>query len=368
MSVHKTNDGRWYCRFWQDSRYLKKYFGRGKDAKKRADAYDLEIKSLKKKGLKAISDVEPKEEGLHFDQLAQRYLDDRRNSGWSDYSVSNFKHAMNKYVISFIGKRVCAEMDMSDPVNRKAFIGRSSRRNLSPHSINRYINMTKAIFSWGFKNDLIPFDPWAKYKKPREKPEPPKLLTIDELERVMEFAEPHCKWAIDVAFNTGCRPGRTELFKLKFSDVFDWEKGKLIIRSTKTRPREVDLRPDFLERLKAKRDEARSEFIVDYNGNPLTTIKTSFKMALKKAGIKKKVRPYDLRHMYGTYMAKGGGDIFAIQKLMGHSSLVTTQRYLHHAEELKRGAVNCLPRLENNDGERASNLVPKREDDLDGRV
>jgi len=359
MSVHKTKDGRWYCRFWQDARYHKRYFGRCKDAKKKAESYDLEIKSLKKKGLQVSPKVESKEEGIHFDRLAQRYLDDRRNSGWSENSVSNFKYAMNRHVIRFIGSRACAEMDMSDLVDLKASIGRSSRKALSPHSINRYINMTKAIFSWGFKNDLIPFDPWAKYKKPREKPEPPELLTMDELERVMDCAEPHCKWVIDVAFNTGCRPGRTELFKLKFGDVVDWEKGKLLIRSTKTRPRVVDLRPDFLERLKAKRDEARSEYIVDYNGNPLTRIKRSFKMALKRAGIEKKVRPYDLRHMYGTYMAKGGGDIFAIQKLMGHSSIVTTQRYLHHAEELKRGAVNCLPRLETKDGEKASILVPK---------
>ena len=291
MSVHITNDGRFYCKFWQDARYQKTYFGRGKEAKKKAEAYDLDIKSLKKKGLKVSPKVEPKEEGLCFDQLAQCYLDDRRNSGWSDYSVSNFKYAMNGHVINLIGRRVCAEMDMSDLVNLKAFIGRSSRRNLSPHSINRYINMVKAILSWGFKNDLIPFDPWAKYKKPRERPDPPVLPTMDELERVMDCAEPHCKWAIDVAFNTGCRPGITELFKLKFDDVIDWEKGQLLIRSTKTRPRVVDLRPDFLERLKAKRDEARSEYIIDYNGNPIKRFKTSFKMALKKAGIEKKVRP-----------------------------------------------------------------------------
>ncbi len=49
-------------------------------------------------------------------------------------------------------------------------------------------------------------------------------------------AEPHCQWALDVAFNTGCRPGETELFKLKFTDV-DWEKGTLLIRGTKTGPR-----------------------------------------------------------------------------------------------------------------------------------
>jgi hypothetical protein len=62
-----------------------------------------------------------------------------------------------------------------------------------------------------------------------------------------------------------------------------------------------------LGRLKLKREDARCEYIIDYNGNPLTTLKRSFKMVLKKAGIEKKVRLYDLRPMYGTHMAKEGG-------------------------------------------------------------
>ena len=57
-------------------------------------------------------------------------------------------------------------------------------------------------------------------------------------------------------------------------------------------------------------------------------------------------------------MVKGGGDIFAIQKLMGHSSIITTQRYLHNAEELKRDTINCLPQLKTKDGEKTSILVP----------
>jgi site-specific recombinase XerD len=73
--------------------------------------------------------------------------------------------------------------------------------------------------------------------------------------------------------------------------------------------------------------------------------RSDLRTALKRAGIKKKVRPYDIRHMYGTYMAKNGADIFAIQCLMGHSSITTTKRYLHHAEQLKQDAVRRLPRV-----------------------
>jgi hypothetical protein len=61
----------------------------------------------------------------------------------------------------------------------------------------------------------------------------PNLLTVDELKAVMAHAPDHCRWALDVEYNTGCRPGETELLKLKFSDV-SWETNEITIRGTKT--------------------------------------------------------------------------------------------------------------------------------------
>jgi len=346
MSVHQTKNGRWYCKYWEDGRYYKKYFGRGSEAKIRAKEYDLEVKKMKLRGIKVKkADNTPEKKKLHFDELAHLYLDDKRNSGWPEKSIYNFKCFMNRYIIPFLGHKFCKEIDMSDLVGLKGYIAKTSKKKISPHSINRYITMTKTVFSWGFKNDFIPFNPWERYKKPKERPDPPVLPTIDEFIRIMQCAAPHTKWALDVEFNIGTRPGKTELFKLKYTDVIDWKEGILLIRSTKTGPREVRLRRDFLERLKEKAKETKSGYIIEYRGRPIGSIKTSFKTALKRANIKKKVRLYDIRHMYGTYIAKNGGDIFALQKLMGHLSIGTTKRYLHHAEEVKQETVNRLPSL-----------------------
>ena len=363
MSIHETKDGRWYCRFWEDGRYHKKYFGRGKKANLAAKKYDLNVKTMKVNGVKVICTNEPQEkERLYFGQLAQLYLDDRRNSGWPEKSVYNFRCFMNRYVIPFMGHKRCEEISMTDLVNLRFSISKDARkRDISPHSINRYITMTKAVFSWGVNNDFIAVNPWSKYKKPREIPNPPDLLTIDEFVRVMNCATPHCRWALDVEFNTGCRPGKTELFALKYSDV-DWAQGRLLIRSTKTRPRVVDLRADFLERLRSQFEHAQSDYIVDYKGQPISKLRRSWKTALTKAGIRKKVRLYDIRHMYGTFMAQNGADVFAIQSLMGHTSITTTRRYLHHAEHLKKEAVNRLPVLHMQSAGTAENvvaLVPK---------
>jgi integrase len=125
-----------------------------------------------------------------------------------------------------------------------------------------------------------------------------------------------------------------------------WDNNEIIIRSTKTGDRRVTLKPSFMMRLRAAHESSDSDHIITYHGNPIKTLGKSLKTAPKKAGIKKKVRLYDIRHLYGTLMAKNKADIFAIKILMGHSDIETTKRYLHHADGMKQDAVeNCLPDL-----------------------
>ncbi len=357
MSVHQTKDGRWYSKYWEDGKYNKKYFGRGKTAKTMAEDHDLKVKRIKKRKLK-VGVVEPKFEPLYVDELARMYLNDKRNNGWREKSVYNFKAFMNAYVIPFLGEKRCTDVTMVDLLRLKDFIVKKSKRKprINPHTVNRYICSTRTVFNWGVAHKLIPFNPWQDYKAPKERSPIPNLLTVEELLSVMAHAPEHCRWAIDVEYNTGCRPGETELLKLKFSDVH-WKSNEITIRGTKTGERKVPLKEDFMERLREAYEKAESDYIITFKGKPVKRLQSSFETALKRAGIKKRVRLYDLRHMYGTLMAKNKADIFALQKLMGHSDIQTTQQYLHHADELKKDAVvNCLPEL---DLGQFPNLVPK---------
>ena len=347
MSVHQTKDQRWYAKYWEDGKYHKKYFGRGKAAKTQAEDYDLKVKRIKKRNLK-VGVVEPEYAALHVDELARMYLNDKRNNGWREKSVYNFKAFMNAYVIPCLGEKKCTEVTMADMLKLKDFIVKTSKREprINPHSINRYIYSTRTVFNWGVDHKLIPFNPWKDYKSPKERSPVPSLLTVEELKKVMAHAPEHCRWALDVEYNTGCRPGETELLKLKFSDV-NWETNEITIRGTKTGERKVNLKPEFMERLRKAYEKADGDYIITYKGRPIKRLQKSFETALKKAGVKKRVRLYDLRHMYGTFMAKNKADLFALQKLMGHADIETTRKYLHHADGLKEDAVyNCLPGLD----------------------
>ena len=85
MSVHQTKDGRWYTKYWEDGRYHKRYSGRGASAKLEAQDFDLKVKRLKIRGAK-VNETEAPFKQLHVDELAQLYLNDKRNSGWSEKS------------------------------------------------------------------------------------------------------------------------------------------------------------------------------------------------------------------------------------------------------------------------------------------
>jgi integrase len=348
MSVHlRKKYNTWYCKYYDEYRKShKEYFGEGKDAELKAREFDLKIKKMKHQGIKVNREKEKAKQKLTFFELVKSYLNDKRTSGWSEKSVYDFKCLMQKYVLPCLWDKVCHEMDMSDHDNLRDYIAKNaSRKKISPNSINRYINMTRPVFSWGVRHDKIERNPWPKCPQKKESPAPPDLLTIKELVRIMECAEPHCGWAIDVAFNTGCRPGPTELFKLMYKDV-NWEEGTLKIKGTKTGERTVPLKWDFLERLRARRNDSKTGHIIELEGKPVKSIKRSFKTALKRAGIEKKVRLYDIRHMYCTMMARNGMNIFDLMDVMGHSNLDTTKGYYNRAMLVKREAVEKLPSLE----------------------
>jgi len=359
MSFHIRDDnGKWYCKFWvsEEKRYQKRCFGEGESEKLKAQEFDLMIKKMKRSGKKLVIPVEPElqqKKELRFIELAQLYLNDRRLD-WREKSIYNFKCYMKKYVLPYMGRKLCRDITKSDITKLRAYIleNPSKKKDISPNSVNRYVYSTRTVFCWGVTYNHIDCNPWPKYPKPIETPDPPNLLTTEEFKELMACSPPHLNWALDVGFNTGCRPGQSELFRLEYSDVIDWNKGILKIRSTKTGTRLIPLKLEFLERLRAKEKTSQSGYIIEYKGKPVKELKRSLKTALKRSGIKKKMRFYDVRHMYGTKLAENGVDAFTIMVLMGHTEITTTVRYIHKGEQAKINAVGTLPDL-------VPKLVPK---------
>lgn len=218
---------------------------------------------------------------------------------------------------------------------------------------NRYRTYCKVICQWGVKNDLLLQNPFAKFRPEiKKESKAPDLITAEELQLIFRASSPHIQWAIEVMINTGVRPGRSELFALKMSDI-DFEKSGLWVKRRKTldlKPTLLPLRPEFMSKLRAlAAAEPNRQFLIEYEGRPVTTLKTAWAQSLRRAGITRRIRLYDLRHWYASTLIAGGADIKAASELMGHSSPMTTLRtYYHLLENQKRQALDHLtiPTLE----------------------
>ncbi|WP_043599764.1 tyrosine-type recombinase/integrase [Solidesulfovibrio magneticus] len=394
MGVYQR-DGRFMVYWNENGKRHDKSFGRGDDARLRAEAFDLAIMQAKEKGRPAleveivtvgvpgvvqsqaetaavapvgaveanvapvaplaapvvsVSPAAAPSKGLTFGQLSMMYLDHLRVSGRTEKHIASLENLLKRMFFDILGKDTpVAGMtylkDIVPFIRQMQGVSQQTGKPRSQASVNRYCDYVDAIFNFGMEMELISKSPMKGRKKAKEQPRDVQI-GIDDLKRIMDHAESHIRWAMEVCFNLGTRPGPSELFALRWEHV-DFDAGTVRIYATKTKTfRTVPVTESFLIRLREMRDQSQSGFIVEYEGKPLTTIRRSFNTACEKAGITVDVRMYDLRHLFATTMLANGADLAAVSKLMGHSTVkMTADVYYHYLEGEKEKAVGKLPSL-----------------------
>lgn len=149
---------------------------------------------------------------------------------------------------------------------------------------------------------------------------------------------------IIIALATGMR--QDEIFSLKWESVILNERfrhGEITIIGKGGKRRNIRMNQTVYDLLARKRRENNGEyvFVSPKTGDKLDNVKRSFATALKKAGISN-FRFHDLRHTSASWMVQGGADIYAVQKILGHADLKTTQRYAHQSPDYLESQIGVL--------------------------
>ncbi|MGH7256488.1 MAG: site-specific tyrosine recombinase XerD [Nitrospirales bacterium] len=233
------------------------------------------------------------------------------------------------------------------------------RARLSAASVARCLAALRGFFRFLCREHVIPQNPLTDVGTPRRWKRLPKVLTVQDVSRLLEVKEGKAPEdrrdaaMVELLYATGLRV--SELVKLPLAHV-NLAVGYLLTTGKGAKQRIVPMGEPARRQLAAYLDGVRSLLLrhrtspfvfVTRRGSPLT--RQGFWKVLRRrarrAGITKPVSPHTLRHSFATHLLDHGADLRSVQAMLGHASLATTQIYTHvERTRLQRLHAQYFPR------------------------
>lgn len=222
------------------------------------------------------------------------------------------------------------------------------RAGLKPKTINNHLTVLHKLLDvaheWG-ELEVVPRIKWLKTAEVEAR-----FLDFAEADALVAAASDRWRPLIQFGLRTGLRVG--EVIGLRWVDV-DLRRARIVVRQAITRgrvgtpksgkAREVELSPATVELLRSIKHLRGELVFCRDDGRPLGngTIKAALKSASKRAGLPM-VYWHTLRHTFASHLVMRGASMKAVQRLLGHSKVTTTDRYAHLSPETTREAVSLL--------------------------
>ena len=256
----------------------------------------------------------------------------QNNKASSENTVTNYAVDLAQFA-DFVENQETGPLEITTPLIR-AFLRSLAGFGYANSSIARKLSAVKAFELYLLEKGLIAADPAASIRSPRLPERLPRALSRDGIERLIQEAwkiKPCLRNGTILEVMYGCGVRVAALVPLRWDDV-DVDERWLKVRGKGDKERLVPFGRYAKEALTRWKAECLPEpgFLFPGKGGAAITVRTVHRLvvqAARNAGLEN-VTPHSVRHSFATHMLEGGASLNVLQELLGHESLLTTQRYL----------------------------------------
>lgn len=227
----------------------------------------------------------------------------------------------------------------------QAFVAHVNELELSAGTQARVLSGIKSFFHYLLLEEIIKRDPTELLEAPKLKRALPSVLSVEEINQLFEAIDHSTpegqrnRAMLETMYSCGLRV--SELISLAISNLH-LEVGFLRIVGKGNKERLVPIGSTAVTQIKLYRDHVRSHLpkiktgqedilFLNRRGSGLSRVMVFMilKDLTEKCGFKKSVHPHTLRHSFATHLVEAGADLRAVQEMMGHKSITTTEIYTH---------------------------------------
>jgi integrase/recombinase XerD len=271
----------------------------------------------------------------------------------SGNSVSAYKHDVESLMV--YGDSIGVEPENITMNQIQEFLNHVDESGLNKRTQARILSGIRGFYKYLMIEEIIDIDPTGLIEGPKIGRKLPEVLTLDEIDEIeasFDLSRPdgqRNKTMVETLYSCGLRV--SELVNLKLTDLF-FEQGfiKVVGKGNKERLvpvgekaiKEINLYIGYRNSVTSqiKRDSENILFL-NRRGSRLTRemVFTIIKKHAKLAGIRKSISPHTFRHSFATHLVEGGADLRAVQEMLGHESIQTTEIYTHLDKEFLRDTI-----------------------------
>jgi len=261
----------------------------------------------------------------------------------SKNTVSSYKNDISAF-ISYLQNRDLDDPSVISSNDIGGFFKTLNELGLSGSSSARYFSSLKGFFLYLLKNNYIIKNPIEKITAPKIAKRLPGVLDVNEIDKILSAPDVDDKLGLrdkamlELFYACGTRV--SELIDLKVNDLFfDDEIIRVFGKGSKERlipigSSAINWVGEYLKKsrpLLMRKSKSENNLFLNSRGTKLSRMGVwkIIDRYVKEAGIKKEVHPHTFRHSFATHLLEGGADLRAVQEMLGHTDISTTQIYTH---------------------------------------